>query len=91
MTFTGRTTVKDVRTVFAAYADTLKSMGYDTEGLSLQEGSQTNGRADRVFTKDQFAGPGTADRGYIGWTAAEAYQTLQTIRTTLSFVAELKS
>jgi hypothetical protein len=90
MTFTNRITVKDVRTVFGAYADTLKSLGVDVSKLELQEGSQANGRAYRIVL-DGFEAPGTGDRGYIGWTAREAYDTIQTIRKTMSFFAELKT
>lgn len=88
MTFTNRITVADVRTVFQAYATELQQLGY-RETVQLQEGSQANGRAYRVVTADQFEAPGTGDRGYIGWTAREAYETLHTIRRTLAFAARL--
>lgn len=88
MTFTNRITVVDVRTAFAAYAKTLTGLGVDVSKLELQEGSQTYGRAFRVVVDGRDA-PGTGDRGFIGWTAREAYDTLWTILRTLEFAQGL--
>jgi len=83
-TFTDRVTVKDVRTAFTRYAQALATLGYGTD-VQLQEGSQANGRAYRVVTSDQREAPGTGDRGYIGWTAREAYEALFMMARTIEF------
>jgi hypothetical protein len=81
-------TVTDVRVVFSRYVATLQGIGVDVSKIELQEGSYTNGRAFRV-TRDGFDAPGTGDRGFIGLTARDAYDTLWTIVRTLDFAQTL--
>ena len=58
-----------------------------TDRWELHTGSPTNGHAWRLFRRGELDGTGTGladpipgiDRGYIGWTAKEAYNTLHTL------------
>lgn len=86
-------TIKDVRPALERYAEACKGAGLIPEGMriGLQEGSQTYGRAWRVFltgimVKDENGNP-TFPKGsghsrppvgddYLGWTAAEAHAAL---------------
>lgn len=71
-----RYTIKDVRAAFDATSKAAKSVGIDPTGWILQEGSQPNGRAYRLFGKDMGNLPFTSGDGYIGATARQAYDTL---------------
>lgn len=89
-----RITIKDVRPALENYAEACKEAGLIPEGMKivLEEGSQTYGRAWRVFrtgimVKDEDGHP-TFPKGsghfnppvgsaYLGWTAAEALAALQ--------------
>ncbi|UTN93076.1 hypothetical protein SEA_MARKY_73 [Streptomyces phage Marky] len=84
-----RTTIVDVRRVFTErYVSQLQTLGYPTDGLSLE---RTESRAFIVVddNDDRRPGPGVVgngmEAGMIGGTAAEAYETLVTIAKTLEF------
>ena len=90
-----RTTKKHVESALAVYASACKAANLIPEGmhLILQEGSQTNGRAWRVYlTGDRVEipehpfyaypkGSGCSrppcGDDYLGWSAEEARRTLQ--------------
>lgn len=89
-----RITIKDVRPALERYAEACKEAGLIPEGMHviLQEGSQTYGRAWRVYltgimVPDENGQP-TFPKGsgysrppvgddYLGWTAAEALAALR--------------
>lgn len=89
-----RITITDVRPALARYAEACKEAGLIPEGMhvGLAEGSQTYGRAWRVYltgdmVRDEKGQP-TFPKGsghnrppvgddYLGWTAAEALAALQ--------------
>jgi len=88
-----RITIKDVRPALENYAEACKEAGLVPEGMHviLQEGSQTYGRAWRVYLTGDMVkdaeGRSTWPKGsgysrppvgddYLGWTAAEAHAAL---------------
>lgn len=102
-----RITITDVRPALARYAEACKEAGLIPEGMQvgLQEGSQTYGRAWRVYltgimVRDAEGRP-TFPKGsghnrppvgddYLGWTAAEALASLQDRTSGIWAVLEAK-
>jgi len=75
-----RITVKDVRRAFEAHAKALEKCGIPYTGkLVLQEGSAVNGRAWRLFQREDDSGglrrPPIGD-DFLGMTARDAYGRL---------------
>jgi hypothetical protein len=74
--------ISDVRETFEYLVKVGRHLLKDGEQFALQEGSQTNGRAFRLFITGGEIGSGmsgaplTQDRGYLGWTKREAYTEL---------------
>lgn len=75
---------------FTALVATAIAAGVDTEGWVLQDGSQANGRAWRIFKKSPDGGglsnlPGIGN--YLGFTAREAYFSLTGMESALALIA----
>lgn len=86
-----RTTVKDVRAAFERFARLASFTLAEGEWFQLEEGSQTNGRAWRLYVrKPEGSGlynpKGISD--YLGWSAAEAEARLHALSDGISLVAE---
>ena len=86
------TSIKDVRHMFDTVKSAVIESGYSrtvtnmeqTQTLTgadlyMQEGSQTYGRAFRLYLLGPYGAHYTFDIEYLGWTRAEAYQTLRGI------------
>lgn len=83
-----RYTVADVQEMFTRAREAAQSVGIPgTAQWELHTGDPTNGHAWRMFRRGELDGTGTGladpipnmDRGYIGWTKREAYNTLHTL------------
>lgn len=77
------TTVKDIEGAFARMVHAAGHAGIaGTSRWTLQHGSQTYGRAWRVYQVGDEFGEGTGyhdvlgNDGYVGWTRQDAYTTL---------------
>lgn len=75
------TTIQQVRGAAVRYSEALRELGMlaDDERLILNEGSRTYGRAWRINlvrpgSGAEFSPPAGSD--FLGWTKAEAWQTL---------------
>lgn len=81
-----------VRTAYAAHGITARWNG-DSE-LTMQTGSQLYGNAYRLYWRDPVGGGVSSATygpdGFLGMTARDAYNTLQTIARTLDLAAEAK-
>lgn len=86
---TERITVGMVRGMFGRAEIAARSVGLDTHGWYLMPGSRVNGQSWRLFTRpgggDALAG---LDRGFLGRTGREAYDTLHTLAVAWETVAE---
>lgn len=82
-------TKEDVLNAIKRYQRNWEGMGFTLE-LSYQEGTPSAGIAHRLFVEGGSAAPGVGDRGYIGFTKAEAYETLNTISRTLEDLSHLR-
>lgn len=88
-----RVTIVDVRAMLKRAAGAAASVGIDSAHWWIQQGSPSNGQAWRLFsTPPGTSGAGTAvhglDRGYLGWSAREAYDTLHTLAVAWEAVAD---
>lgn len=88
------TTAKDLQRAVEGVAYTLEQSGLIPPNwrVVFEEGSQTYGRAHRLYMSPPGSGalhsvPGIDD--YAGWTRAEAYQYLSGISSALSAVRRL--
>lgn len=76
----------NIREVFANMCRAARWAGLDTNGLTLQEGSSTNGVAYRIYritdekTRRQEEWPYAPPGGFLGMTRGEATKTLDTMR-----------
>lgn len=77
-----KVTRNDVLAAIREYVRVWGVMGVELE-VEYQEGQPSAGQAHRLFVNKNQAAPGVGDRGYIGWTKAEACETLWTIVRTL--------
>lgn len=84
-----RVSKADVITALERYRRNWEGMGFSLE-LTYQEGSPSSGIAHRVFVEGGSAAPGTGDRGYIGFSRSEAYETLNAISRTLEDLSYLR-
>lgn len=88
-----RVSIKDVRVAWVAYCDAAKSVGFDTTGWNLQEGSAVQGVHYSGRTGDGSAVPGAIGYGlnsaYLGTTQGETYDTLRHMTAVLHAVKNL--
>ncbi len=82
-------TKTDVLNAIQRYQRNWEGMGFALE-LNYQEGTPSAGIAHRLFVDGGSAAPGTGDRGYIGFSKAEAYETLNAISRTLEDLSHLQ-
>ncbi len=82
-----RTTVKDVRVVFAALIEELPALP-EPGTIHLQEGAPSAGRGYAMFFtpagESYWMRPPFRLPEYLGWTAQEAYDKIQGIRAGLA-------
>lgn len=84
-----RVSKADITSALERYRRNWEGMGFKLE-LNYQEGTPSMGIAHRVFVDGGSAAPGTGDRGYIGFSRSEAYETLNTISRTLEDLSHLR-
>lgn len=84
-----RVSKADIISALERYRRNWEAMGFELE-LTYQEGTPSSGIAHRVFVEGGFAAPGTGDRGYIGFSKTEAYETLNAISRTLEDLSHLR-
>jgi hypothetical protein len=85
---TERVTRADVTTALERLARAVAATGGSATRWSVQEGSQTYGRAWRLFVRDErgaLSSTGLPD--YLGWSAREARDTLDAYTSALWFAA----
>jgi hypothetical protein len=85
-----------VEKAFENLASAARWAGIDTNGLSFNSGSKSNGIAFRIYTVDPNGGghgewPYAPPGGYLGMTPAEAIKTLDTMRYVFYGFANVKA
>lgn len=75
--------ITDIREIFETVAQSGDHLLGPDEKFVLQEGSQVNGQAFRLFITGgekgtgMFSAPNTDYAGYLGWTKNDAYAKLR--------------
>lgn len=90
-----RITITDAEGMFGRAARAAAALGADTTGWRLEPGSRTNGVTWKLSTGGTRAGVegsrlrlGGWDNEFLGWTAAEAYNTLHALACAWEAAAE---
>lgn len=78
-----KVTKEDVLAAVETYVRTWAAHGVEMV-VKYQEGVPSAGQAHRLFRDNGERAWGTGDRGYIGWSKAEAFETLNIISRTLA-------
>jgi len=77
-----RITVREVEGMYNRAVEAARKLGFaETHRWTLQQGSQTNGRAWRMYRVNQNGGlrDVLGSDGYLGWTTREAYDALHAL------------